>query len=88
MDDHNTPGKWYDGQLHTEEALKREQAIRFYIINCARDLLQDKYVGSLEKNKLADFIVLDTDLLICPADAIRETKVIRTYLNGQLVYKH
>ncbi len=79
--------KWYDGQLHPEEALSREQAIRFYTINCARALLQDEYVGSLEKDKLADFIVLDTDLLICPADAIRETKVIRTYLNGQLVYK-
>ena len=79
--------KWYDGQLHPEEALSREQAIRFYTINCARALVQDKFVGSLEKDKLADFIVLDTDLLTCPADAIRETKVLRTYLNGKLVYK-
>jgi len=79
--------KWYDGQLHPEEALSREQAIRFYTINCARALIQDKFVGSLEKDKLADFIVLDTDLLTCPVDAIRETKVLRTYLNGKLVYK-
>jgi predicted amidohydrolase YtcJ len=79
--------KWYDGQLHPEEALSREQAIRFYTINCARALIQDKHVGSLEKDKLADFIVIDTDLLSCPADAIRETKVLRTYLNGKLVYK-
>jgi predicted amidohydrolase YtcJ len=79
--------KWYDGQLHPEEALSRLQAIRFYTINCAKALVQDKFVGSLEKNKLADFIVVDTDLLTCPADAIRETKVLRTYLNGQLVYK-
>jgi predicted amidohydrolase YtcJ len=79
--------KWYDGQLHPEEALSRKQAIRFYTINCARALFQDKFVGSLEKDKLADFIVVDTDLLNCPADAIRKTQVLRTYLNGKLVYK-
>ena len=79
--------KWYDGQLHPEEALSREQAIRFYTINCAQALFQDKFVGSLEKDKLADFIVVDTDLLTCPADAIRKTQVLRTYLNGKLVYK-
>ena len=72
--------KWYDGQLHPEEALSREQAIRFYTINCAHALFQEKSVGSLEKGKLADFIVLDTDLLSCPVDDIRETKVLRTQL--------
>lgn len=80
--------KWYDGQLHPEEALSRQQAIRFYTINCARALFQDKFVGSLEKDKLADFIVVDTDLLTCPVDEIRKTQVLRTYLNGKLVYKH
>jgi predicted amidohydrolase YtcJ len=78
---------WYEGQLHPEEALTREQMIRFYTINCARALFQDKYVGTLEKGKLADFIVLDTDLLTCPADAIREAKVLRTYMDGKLVFQ-
>jgi len=78
---------WYEGQLHPEEALRREQMIRFYTINCARALFQDKYVGSLEKGKLADFIVLDTDLLACPADAIRDAKVLRTYMDGRLVFQ-
>lgn len=79
--------KWYDGQLHPEEALSRKQAIRFYTINCAKALIQDKHVGSLKKGKLADFIVVDTNLLSCPVDDIRETQVLRTYLNGKLVYK-
>jgi predicted amidohydrolase YtcJ len=79
--------KWYDGQLNPEEALSREQAIRFYTINCARALIQDKFVGSLENGKIADFIIIDTDLLSCPVDAIRKTQVLRTYLNGKLVYK-
>ena len=79
--------KWYDGQLHPEEAISREQAIRFYTIHCALALFQDEYAGSLEPGKFADFIVLDTDLLTCPEDAIKDTQVLRTYLNGRLVFK-
>ena len=79
--------KWYEGQLHPEEGLEREQAVRMYTINCAHALLQDEHVGSLEKGKLADFIVVDTDLLNCTADALRRTQVLRTYFDGQLVFK-
>ncbi len=79
--------RWYDGQLHPEEALSREQAIRFYTICCARALFQDEYAGSLEPGKCADFIVLDTDLLTCPEGAIKDTQVLRTYLDGRLVFK-
>lgn len=79
--------KWYEGQLHPEESLTREQAIRLYTINCARAMFLDREVGSLEKGKLADFIVLDTDLLNCPVDAIRDAKVLRTYSDGRLVFK-
>jgi hypothetical protein len=79
--------KWYDGQLHPEEALTREQAVRFYTVNCAKALFQDEYVGSLEEGKLADFIVVNTDLLTCPVDAIRDAQVLRTYLDGRLVFE-
>ncbi|MCP4258666.1 MAG: amidohydrolase [Planctomycetes bacterium] len=78
--------KWYQDRLHPEEALSREQAIRFYTINCAKALFQEKHVGSLEKGKLADFIVLDTDLLTCPADDIRNAKVVSTYMDGWRVF--
>lgn len=78
--------KDYDGALHPEEALTREQAIRFYTANNAYLLFREKDTGSLEAGKLADFIVLDTDLLTCAVDAIRSTQVLRTYLGGKLVY--
>ena len=78
--------KWYDQRLHPEEALSREQAIRFYTINNAWLLFCEDQLGSLEPGKLADFIVLNTDLLSCPADEIPYTKVLKTYLDGKLVF--
>ena len=78
--------KLYEKPLHPEEALTREQAIRFYTINSARVLVRDDNLGSLETGKLADLIVLDTDLLTCPEDHIAATRVLRTYVNGTLVY--
>jgi predicted amidohydrolase YtcJ len=77
----------YDGTLHPEEALSREQMIRFYTINNARLLRCDDKVGSLEPGKLADFIILDTDLLTCAEDAIENTEVRATYVGGKAVWK-
>jgi hypothetical protein len=78
--------KWYEGTLHSEEALSREQAVRFYTINNAIVVRNEDKVGSLEKGKLADLIVIDTDPLTCSEDALLKTKVLRTYVNGRLVY--
>jgi predicted amidohydrolase YtcJ len=79
--------KGYQGQLHPEEALTRAQAIRFYTINNARLMFLEDRIGSLEPGKQADFIVIDRDLLACPEDAIGETQVLSTYLDGKRVFK-
>jgi predicted amidohydrolase YtcJ len=79
--------KGYEGRLHPEEALSREQAIRFYTINNAKIMFLENQIGSLEEGKLADLVVLDRDLLTCPVDAIKDTRVVRTYFNGKLVYE-
>jgi len=78
--------KWFDGRLHPEEALSREQALRFYTSNNAYLMFMENDIGSLEANKLADLIVIDRDLLTCPVDDIKDTKVQRTYVGGKLVY--
>ena len=78
--------RWFEGQLHPEEALSREQAIRFYTINSAKIMFLDNVAGSLEPGKFADLIVIDRDLLTVPEERIAETRVLRTYLAGRLVY--
>jgi len=77
----------YEERLHPEEALTREQAIRFYTINNARVLGCDDKLGSLERGKLADLVVLDTDLLTCPEEKIGATQVLSTYVGGKLFYR-
>ena len=75
-----------DSPAHPEQALSREQAIRMYTTNNAWLLLKEKQVGSLQPGKFADFVVIDTDVLTCPAEEIEKTKVLRTYLGGRLVF--
>ena len=79
--------KRYPDPLHPEESLTREQAIRFYTINNARILGCDDRLGSLEPGKLADLVVVDTDLLTCPEERIVAAQVLRTYVDGKLVYQ-
>jgi predicted amidohydrolase YtcJ len=75
-----------DHPMHMEEALSREQAIRYYTINNAKILRCEEKLGSLEVGKLADLVVLDTDLLTCPDEKIVGTRAVRTYVGGKLVY--
>ena len=76
----------FEGALHPEEALTREQAIRFYTGNNAYVMFLEKETGSLETGKLADLIVVDRDLLACPVDDIRTTQVLSTYVGGKRVF--
>ena len=76
-----------DQPLHLEQAITREQALRLYTINNAFLTFEEKEKGSLEIGKLADFVVLKTDILTCPVDEIRNITVSETYVGGQRVYK-
>src|SRR3989442_1174067 len=58
--------RWTDQPLHPEQRISRELAIRLYTINNAYLTFEEKQKGSLENGKLADFIVLDRDILTCP----------------------
>jgi len=69
-----------------ENALTREETLKGMTIWAAYSSFEEKEKGSLEKNKVADFIILDTDLMKCDAKDILNTKVLATYINGEKVY--
>jgi predicted amidohydrolase YtcJ len=73
--------------LQPDECLTREQAIRLYTINGAWLTFEEDRKGSLEPGKLADLILLDRDILTCPVDAVRETKVLLTMVGGKIVWE-
>ncbi len=43
--------------------------------------------GSIEPGKLADFAVLDTDILTCDPGDIHKAKVVNTIVDGKVVYQ-
>jgi len=77
--------RWTDRILTPEQKMNREEAIRFYTLDSAYVLRCEKKRGSLEPGKLADFIVIDRDILRCPIDDVRETKVLETWLGGKKI---
>lgn len=70
-----------------ENALTREQAIRGMTIWAAKANFQENDRGSLEPGKLADFVLLDQDLMRIKGSELPKVKVLQTYINGENVYK-
>jgi predicted amidohydrolase YtcJ len=75
------------GVLLPGQELTREQLLRMYTINNAYAVWQEGIRGSLEVGKLADLVVLDTDLLTCPPEAVRDAKVLMTVVGGEVVFE-
>jgi predicted amidohydrolase YtcJ len=73
--------------IHPEECLTREQAVRFYTRNNAWLTRDDASRGSLEPGKLADLIVIDRDILRCPVEDVKDTKVLLTVVGGKIVWQ-
>lgn len=77
---------WPDNGYQMGNALTREEAIRGMTIWAAKSNFEENEKGSIEKGKMADFIIVDEDLMKLPAEKILGTKVIKTYVNGENVF--
>lgn len=69
-----------------EEALTREQALTALTINCARQMFIEEERGSIREGKYADFLLVDRDVLSCPADQIHTARPRATYFEGKKVF--
>ena len=73
--------------LSKNQAISVMDAIRVYTWNGAYITFEEDLKGSIEPGKLADMIVLDTDILTCDPSEIVKTKVLTTILDGKVVYQ-
>ncbi len=69
-----------------EQCMKRAEALRSYTRDAAFAAFEEGEKGSLAAGKLADIVVLTSDLRTAPDDAILKTRVAMTILGGQIVF--
>jgi predicted amidohydrolase YtcJ len=78
---------WPDAGYQMENALTREEALKGMTIWAARSNFEEKEKGSLEAGKLADFIILDKDLMKVNDNELLQVTVLSTFLGGERVYQ-
>ena len=78
---------WPANGFQTENALTREETLRGMTIWAAKANFEENEKGSLEKGKLADFVILDNDLMKEVPEKLLEVKVLKTFINGEKVYE-
>ncbi len=83
----NDPASGYEGRLNGDPGLSRKEAFRAITTHSAYAMGTERRTGSLERGKLADFIVLAQDPMKVRATAISDTKVLRTVVGGRTVYR-
>lgn len=78
---------WPAGGWYPEQRMTRDEALKSMTIWAAYAGFMEKDVGSLAPGKLADFVVLDQDIMRVPPELILGTNVLSTYLGGRAVYQ-
>lgn len=73
--------------LCKEEAIPMLDAVRAYTWNAAYLEGTEDSKGSIEVGKFADFVLLDRDIMTLPHEEILEAKVLKTIINGEVVYE-
>jgi predicted amidohydrolase YtcJ len=83
QDDNNwPPGGWFP-----EQKMTREEALKAMTIWPAYAAFQEQTMGSLTVGKLADFVILDRDIMTIPDSEILGTNVLATYIGGRVVFE-
>ncbi len=77
---------WPEGGWHKNEGLTREQTLRSMTIWAAKSSFEENEKGSLEPEKYADFVILNTDLMTASPEEVLNTKIESTWVNGEKVF--
>ncbi len=86
-----TDDNWRNGRSGRtwgkSQAVDRKQALRMVTINAAKFISDEKMLGSIEKGKYADLVVLNGDFLAVADDQIDELRPVMTMIGGKVVYE-
>jgi len=72
--------------LAPEERISIRQALTLYTRNGAYAGFEENIKGALEPGKLADFIVVDRDVMTVPTDELKDVRVLETFVGGKKIY--
>ena len=72
--------------FQSQNALSREETLKGMTIWAAYLNFEENEKGSIEKGKLADFIIIDRDIMKIDIEETPKTEVLKTYVSGELVY--
>ena len=78
---------WPAGGWMAEQKMTREEALKSMTIWPAYAGFQEAMMGSLSPGKLADFVILDRDIMTVADRDILGTAVVATYIGGKPVYE-
>jgi len=74
------------GGWRPEDKMTREEALRSFTLDAAYSGHQENVLGSLEKGKWADFIILEEDYFAVAEENIWKIKVLETWQAGKKVF--
>jgi hypothetical protein len=74
------------GVLGPDQRITREEALRIATMGNARLTFEEQSKGSIEPGKLADFVVLDEDILEAEPKRLEQMKVLMTVIGGNTVF--
>ncbi|MGC6401916.1 MAG: amidohydrolase [Flavobacteriaceae bacterium] len=77
-----------EGGYQTENKLSRGDALLGMTRWAAYANFEDKEKGSIEPGKVADFVILDRDIMEVPHRMIPGTRVVATLIDGKIVYSN
>jgi predicted amidohydrolase YtcJ len=69
-----------------EQAITPLEALKMYTYNAAYAIGQENIKGSIEIEKLADFVILDKNPLAIASENIENIKILATYHRGKKIY--
>jgi predicted amidohydrolase YtcJ len=80
-------GRMVGGHHVNRQNITREEALISHTRSNAYILFQESNIGSLQRGKFADLLVLDRDYLTIPAGEIKDIKPLITMVGGRIVYE-